>query len=283
MKYLVCLLILCFSLHTYAQGRSSSYRPAWINGDMPKQTNNTYWFKQMYGEGKTLLQARQNATIALLEDLMKAKGFIISGNELEKILSINSNEKYNEMIIRNYSYDIEYKQNQMSFQIADEYWEFTNGNYICYILYEVANNPEFVKFEPILYTTNYGKEALYRSLLIPGWGQMHKKQIVKGLIILNIEIACITGLVISQNQYKSYRNKTSIEYNTELRNIYQNKSINWGNVRNGFIIGTSVIYLYNIIDVVVSKGAKKYLNKNLSISPFITTNNSLGLLLSYRF
>ena len=131
MKYLVCLLILCFSLHTYAQGRSSSYRPAWINGDMPKQTNNTYWFKQMYGEGKTLLQARQNATIALLEDLMKAKGFIISGNELEKILSINSNEKYNEMIIRNYSYDIEYKQNQMSFQIADEYWEFTNGNYIC--------------------------------------------------------------------------------------------------------------------------------------------------------
>lgn len=284
MKYLIGLFIgLCFSINIDAQQRSDSHRPAWINGDMPKQTNHSYWFKQMYGEGKTLLEARQNATIALLGDLMKAKGFTISGNELEKILSINNNKEYDEKTIRDYSYNIEYGQSQMSFQIVDEYWEFMKGSYICYILCEIAHNPNTVKYDPVLYTTNYGGRALLRSILIPGWGQMHKKQTAKGLAILGTEVVSITGLIVSQNQYKSYKNKASKEFNPELRNSYQNKSTNWGNIRNGFIIGTSAIYLYNLIDVLASKGAKRYANKGLAMSPFVDYDNSLGLSLSYRF
>lgn len=283
MKYLIWLIGVCFCIHIQAQQRSDSHRPAWMNGDMPEQTNHSYWFKQMYGEGKNLSEARQNATIALLGDLIKAKGFTVSGNELERLLSSSNNKEYNESTIRDYSYNIEYGQSQMSFQIVDEYWESFKGNYVCYILCEIANNPEYVRFEPVAYTTNYGAKALWRSILIPGWGQMHKKHNAKGLAILGAEIAGITGLIISQNQYKSWRNKASNEYNLELRSSYQNKSTNWGNIRNGFIIGTSAIYLYNIIDVLASKGAKRYVKKEFAMSPFVDIDSSLGLILSYRF
>lgn len=54
---------------------------------------------------------------------MKAKGFTVSGNELEQILSSDSNKEYNETTLRDYSYNIEYDQQKISFQVADEYWE----------------------------------------------------------------------------------------------------------------------------------------------------------------
>ena len=283
MRYFIGLSILLFCFQIQAQKKSDNHRPAWINGDMPVQTNYSYWFKQMYGEGKTLSDARQNATLALLGDLMKSKGFIVSGNELEKILSTDSNKGYDETMTRSYSYNIEYGQQKLSFQVADEYWEVKKGSYICYVLYEIAHNPQDVTFEPVIYTTQYGASALLRSTLVPGWGQMHKRQTGKGITILSTEILAVTGIIVSQNQHTSYRNKALKETNNELRASYQNKSNNWGNVRNGFIIGASAVYLYNIVDVITSKGAKKYAGKDFAMKPFLDRHNSAGVSLSYIF
>ena len=284
MKYLILILGLCFYIQIQAQQKSESQRPPWMRGDLPIQTNHSYWFKQMYGEGKTLSEARQNATLALLGDLMKAKGFTVSGNELEQILSSDSNKEYNERTLRDYSYNIEYDQQKISFQVADEYWELLNGNYVCYILYEVANDPKFVRFETVTYTTKYGASALLRSVIVPGWGQMHKRQKAKGIAILGTEIASISGIVISQNLHKSYQNKTKKEQDSKLRQSYQNKSNTWGNMRNGFIVAASAIYIYNIIDVLASKGAKRYSNqRSITFSPFIDEKTNYGISLAVKF
>ncbi len=112
---------------------------------------------------------------------------------------------------------------------------------------------------------------------------MHKRQTAKGIAILSTEVLGITGAIVSQNQYKSYRNKAQKEVNSELRNSYQNKSNSWGNVRNGFIIGASAVYVYNIIDVVASKGAKKYVSRDFVMLPFLEQDNTAGILLSYTF
>lgn len=283
MKHFTCLLMLLFCLQIQSQTRSDKYRPAWMSGDMPTQTNYTYWFKQMYGEGKTLSEARQNSTLALLGDLMKSKGFTISGSKLEKMLSVDSNKGYDETTLRNYSYNIEYAQQKLSFQSVDEYWELQSGNYVCYVLYEVANSLESVKFEPVVYTTEYGASTVLRSAIMPGWGQMHKRQMTKGITILGVEIVGITGVIVSENLYKSYRNKAQRESNSELRDSYQSKSNSWGNIRNGFIICSSAVYIYNLVDVIASKGAKKYANKDFVMQPFVDKDGSTGVLLSYTF
>ena len=60
MKYLILILGLCFYIQIQAQQKSESQRPPWMRGDLPIQTNHSYWFKQMYGEGKTLSEAKCN-------------------------------------------------------------------------------------------------------------------------------------------------------------------------------------------------------------------------------
>jgi uncharacterized membrane protein YjgN (DUF898 family) len=49
-----------------------------------------------------------------------------------------------------------------------------------------------------------------------------------------------------------------------VRAQYQNRTTSYRNIRNGFIVATSAIYVYNIVDVASAKGAKRY---KLAVSP----------------
>ena len=47
--------------------------------------------------------------------------------------------------------------------------------------------------------TSPEKRALEKSLLFPGWGQIHEKQYMKGAIFITAELLAITGIVINNN------------------------------------------------------------------------------------
>ena len=208
MKKIVLVLFgLLIHFTILAQQKSDKIAPAWMNGDMPTQMNNSYWFKVTYGEGKTLSEARHNATLSLLGDLIKSKGITVSGNEVEKILSINTNDAYAETVKREHSYNIEFAENKFSFFAADEYWTKSKEEYICYVLFEIANNPQSVNFDKINFTTNYGASAFLRSCIVPGWGQMYKKQKDKGIAILSTESMGISGIIVAENIHKEEKKK----------------------------------------------------------------------------
>ena len=55
-------------------------------------------------------------------------------------------------------------------------------------------------------------------------------------------------------------------------------------MRNGFIVAASAIYIYNIIDVLASKGAKRYNNQHsIAFSPFIDEKTNYGISLALKF
>lgn len=271
------------AIQTFAQQRADSNVPAWMNGDMPPKSNQTYEFRKVTGEGRSLAEARHDATMTILGDLMREKGVTVSSTQREKILVNNNESNYSETTLHDYDYTFEFESHKFSFKAVDDYWEQQGGSYHCTMLYEVAVNPDQVHYESVEYTTNYGTSAVLRSLIVPGWGQMYKRQTVKGIIILGSTIAGAAGIVVSQNQYTSYRNKANKEVDTELRNSYQNKSTSWGNIRNGFIVGTAAVYAYNIIDVLVSKGAKRYKKRDMAIAPFVSMDDSYGVSLAINF
>ncbi len=275
--YLLILIGTFFLLPIFSQQQSERYKPAWMNGDMPPKSNHSYEFRVMTGEGKTLHEARYNATMTLFNDLMREKGVSVSSVQREKVLARESIEGYSETSIHDYNYTFEYDKHKFSFKAVDEYWEQRRGIYHCFMLYEVALMPDKVHFDAIEYTTSYGSSALFRSLVVPGWGQMYKRQRAKGIAVLACAVVGAGGVVVSQNQYTSYRNKAKEEFNTDVRKTYQNKSTSWGNVRNGFIVGAAAVYVYNIIDVLASKGAKRYKKKDLSFFPFVGTSESYGI------
>lgn len=57
------------------------------------------------------------------------------------------------------------------------------------------------------------KDAVFRSLLIPGWGQMYNRQTLKGVLILSAEIGLIgAGIAFhlsGENAYNQYTSQTS--------------------------------------------------------------------------
>lgn len=279
----ISMLMLVLSMVALAQQKSDKYEPAWMRGDMPAKTNQSYDFRTMTGQGGTLTDARRDATMALLNELMQAQGVTVSGTEKVKMLSQSVDGEHFDSSLFDSEYNIEYGNHRYAFKAVDEYWELVGGIYHCYILFEVARNAAQVSFETVEYTTNYGVSAGLRSIIVPGWGQMYKRQTVKGVAILSAAVIGATGIVISDNQRASYRNKAEKATNVELRNSYQNKSNSWGNVRNGFIVGTAAVYVYNLVDAFASKGAKRYKKRNMAVVPFVGANDSFGMSIALNF
>lgn len=259
MKNYLLLMICLIGLSGQA---SADKRPPWMRGILPMQSNQTYYFKIMQGYGQTSLEARQNAIAGLIGDIARGQGVTVQGTDIMKTLSQNQNSRIYEHSSLQSTYRLDFDTFDTAFEIVDEY-EDKKGYYL---FFEVAHNPEQVVFDKIELTANYKGAALWRSIIIPGWGQMYKRNTAKGITILGLEAACVVGIVVCHNQSNSYYNKALVEHNMNLREIYQDKSTTYRHVRNGCIAAAGAIYIWNIVDALTAKGAKRY--KKIRVAPY---------------
>ena len=256
---LACLVALCI--------RVSAQRPPWIRGDMPQQSNASYYFKVTQGEGRTRTEARQNALLELVGELSRSQGVIIKGQDILQTLSESRNGSYNETTRQQSLYRFETEGFNTCFDVADEYYE---GN-SCWLLFEVAYNPARVRFDKVEFTTDYKGSALWRSLIVPGWGQMYKRSMGKGIAILSAQVATIAGICACSNLSKNYENKALSEWNNSIREAYNDKSASYRNIRNACIVAAGAVYIYNLVDAIVAKGAKRYRKRQLTFAPYADT------------
>jgi len=253
------LLIVVCLIASFCQARADA-RPPWMRGDMPPKSNDSYYFKITSGEGTSLTRARNNAVLALIGDLARSQGVTIKGRDILNSITSQNNREYSETTTQRSTYNIETEAFKACFEIADEYIE----DNVCWILFEVAKNPDRVQFDRVQFTTNYNGSALLRSMVVPGWGQMYKRSMGKGVTILSLEVVSVAGIFVCDNLSNSYYNKALAEHNNGVREQYQNRSTSFHNIRNGFIVAASAIYIYNIVDAISAKGAKRY---KVGVSP----------------
>ena len=238
------------------------------------------------GVGSTLSEAQKDADMLLINTLMRSAGVIISGNQIEQIYAINENGSYHETTKLEYKYDFQFDKVHLAFKKVDFYWVKNGNSYDCKVLYEVAYNPQNVIYEPVEYSTKYGARGLWRSAIVPGWGQMYKKSYLKGISLLVAESAMISLSCIYNNQNQSYRQKALISYDPNAIKFYQNKANEARGIRNGLIIGATAIYIYNLIDATLANGKLRYLKSNgqhFALMPWLSTDSSMGMLLSFNF
>lgn len=248
-KLILILCLITFSFQAHADNR-----PPWMRGDMPERSNESYYFKVVQAEGSTQSEARHNAVLLLIGELARSQGVTITGRDIMQTLSENNNGKYSEKSSTQTLYNIETAGFKACFDVVDEYYD----NKSCWVLFQVAHTPDKVSFDKVEFTINYKGSAIWRSVLVPGWGQMHKKSMGKGIAILTTQALSITGIFVCNNLSTSYYNKALAERNTTTREQYQDRSTSYRNIRNGFIAAASAIYVYNIIDAVAAKGSKRY-------------------------
>lgn len=267
------LWILVYLTALYSQAYSQ--RPPWMRGDMPNRSNVSYYFKVTLGEGRTRTEARNNALLELVGELSRNQGVMIKGQDILENLSQSHGSVYDESTRQQSRYRFETEEFNACFDVADEYYE---GN-ACWMLFEVAYNPEKVWFDKLEFTTDYKGAALWRSMVVPGWGQMYKRSMGKGITILSLQVATIAGICVCDNLSKSYRNKALSEWNNSVRENYNDRSASYRNVRNGCIIAAGAVYVYNLVDAIAAKGAKRYKKNSLTFTPY-ANSNSQGFLFS---
>lgn len=263
--------------------KSEKMRPVWLSDKTPRPTNATFHYRVVEAEGKTLEDARHNCLLVLSEDVERT--WKVSGQGSQDIREVQANGDIDSRTVFTYHYDVAGEEVSVTTTRYDEYWEcrsYPDGmRYHCYMLFGVADTAQ-PDFDRLAFTRKYGARGLWRSLIIPGWGQMYKGSTVKGLCILGGEVLLATGIIVTENQRSSYVKK--MKEQPQHLQTYNTKADNWSNARNVCIGATAALYIYNIVDALVANGRKRAVTQKkayFSLQPAVGDCNGIGLALNF--
>lgn len=282
------IIILCCVFAVCAQAQHKSQKPVWIS-NTPSAGNSSYYFPSStpIGSGNSRTDARRDAVREMIKEYAKANGFTITGEELSSMVYQSDSERSSEEVKFSDSYKISVNKAKMAYKVVDEYYEtnsYGSERYTCYLLVQIAKNPDSVDYGEVKVTNKYGGKAFARSI-IPGWGQMYKGSMAKGGIIIGAEVLGIGGIVASYSLKSSYE-KLMYEDPKHAAD-YSIMADTWTNVAYGCIAFTAAVYVYNLIDAAVAPGAPRVIvkakQKGYSMAPVIYPQGGMGMTFAYKF
>jgi hypothetical protein len=270
-----------------SKGRSHPDKLPWVNGTFPPGKG-AFEYRIARGEGATLAEARSDALNVLLIDLGNKAGITVNSQTIGEVRSslnyTSHSDDYQESTTHATTYKIDREGFHASFAKVSEYYETVNGRYHLWELYEVSSGGDFKVVIPE-YTTHYGFAAAWRSVLIPGWGQMHKGSMAKGLAILAGEAVFIGGMITCETLRADYTAKINETHDVRKKQVYADHANNYEMGRNICIGAAAALYVYNLIDAVAANGRKPVLVKKhtgFRLNPVVSTEYA-GLSLAFRF
>ena len=276
-------------LHVCAQKvleRSEKFRPAWLANRTPTPGNGTFHYQITEGEHRNLEDARHSCLLNLSTYIKRTRH--ISEQAVAQIALQQDNGIASESENYHFSYDIQGERVTVTSCKYDEDWEYLvypDGKrvYRCYALYGIADkaNPAF---DRLSFSRKYGMRGFARSLIVPGWGQLHKGNTTKGVCILGGEVALVAGILVAENLRSSYVKK--MREQPKHLETYNTKADNWENVRNVCIGGAAALYVYNLIDALVVNGRKRTIRqkqKSVNLAVYPSMGDCNGMTLGFRF
>ena len=153
-------------------------------------------------------------------------------------------------------------------------------------LYAISERNAVPQFDDFTITNKYGAKPVLMSI-IPGLGQIYKGQSGKGFAIMGSEVVLIAGTVYSAVEAGRY-NRLAKE-NPEFYANYQSSAQTFRVLRNVCLITGGALYIYNLIDAAVCKGASRVVvkRKNNTDAQFafvpVVNDYSAGVGMSVRF
>lgn len=279
-----CLLVLCMALPLL----SSAQKPKWI-GNTPTEGNSTYKFVEVVSAGGNISTARTNALAVLAQDeqLNHAVEANVKTGILTKVAQETVNGEMDEHIDDTTDISISLKGKNYRLQAVkvDEYAAGEKyGEVELHTLFMVALCDRPV-FDRTYMSTSYGAAPVAMSI-IPGVGQWYKGSKVKGICMFCAEAMAAAGIVVCENQRASYikKSKEQLKFAKE----YGSKADHWETGRNICIGVAAGIWVYNMVDAIVAKGARQVVVKRahgtgLSVAPFATPDGSAGVSFAYKF
>lgn len=278
-QIIIALLLLSFPI--YAQ------KPKWV-GNTPQELNNSYKFVEVISFGNSIDGARMDAKkqLAINQQLQNAIRVNvetgIKTHEEDSYVNNKESSLYHEEV------DIKMSTTGETYKLqayaVDEYNAGRQGGLIkLHTLFMVAVQDK-PTFDRTYLTTNYGATPVVMSI-IPGLGQWYKGSKVKGICMFGATAAAVAGIIICNNEANTAEKNIKLE--PKYAKHYEDKKSNWETGRNICIGAAAAIWIYNMIDAAVAKGARRVEVKPaghsyVSLTPALNTDYA-GFSLSYNF
>lgn len=164
-------------------------------------------------------------------------------------------------------------------RIVDEYVERNSqGEYTVYILAQTAKHPGN-QYEQVSVTDEYPFSA---RCFVPGMQQLYKGQKVKGIAFIGAEVLAVGGIIVSESMRADYSGKAAVERNASRKTALVDNANTMQNVRNICIGAAAAVYIWNVVDAIVSKGGKRVVLADASLVPYASPDG-FGLAFNYRF
>lgn len=139
--------------------------------------------------------------------------------------------------------------------LVDDYREVTNGVIRYNALYQVART-EDTPFLETVKTYQYGTRETLLSI-VPGLGQFHKGDPLKGGLFLGGCALGTIGIAVTETQRQAYVSQMSQVHDASILRQLDARQKNMGVARNICIGATAAVYLWNLIDAAVAPGARR--------------------------
>ena len=183
---------------------SADKRPTW--SIEPPTGKYFRYFSGMGSSNNSLADAKQQAISDVLSEIIMEKR-ITAKSEIKTF-----QEQTNSEIISKVSREIQ--QTGMSTTIdgllkEEDYWEIAKvrkGSIYRFWILMKFPKPEYNGFDLSMMTVkqSYGVFPIVKSVFVPGWGQIHKKEKKKGLRFLTGFAVTLTTGIVSQSMSNNY-------------------------------------------------------------------------------
>ena len=287
------LMLACAASVSAQNSKSERLCPKWMQ-KAPVPSNSTFIYKIITSNAETLDEARRRNMSSLISDADMENGVVILSDRTsnQKVEQRWENGKRLESNSYTSSTDTHIKSDAMRLYVEDvaEYWTRSNdGTYHLHKLYARSRINETPLFDDVTATKRYGAKGLWRSAIVPGWGQFYKGDNLKGGLLLGSCAAAAAGIIFTECERADYDKKIGQTSNTQQKRDYINKRDNFETARNICIGVAAAIYIYNLIDAITASGATRLETKpgshssKLVFAPMVMNDGAAGFTAALTF
>lgn len=259
-----CSVIL-FEQNAYSQqSAENGFKPQWMR-KLPKPLNSTYQFQTFHIDERSIYSAmKQLPDVAAfyMEREYNISGVTVQTFELRDEYSNGRNDNYQLQKINDTVYT-ESGEVNVRLAVIDEYLADDGVYFLCTV--PDPNSPKVI-YDDFELTTQYGARGLWRSAIVPGWGQFHKGSYVKGGLILGGTAVLIGGIVATETVRTDYARRIGETHNADYKRLYAKRADQFSTARNICIGALGALYVYNLIDAIAAPGARRVVVKERKTS-----------------
>lgn len=288
-KNWIILILFIFSL---ASGMSlnAETKPRWVTKgaeELNKQrTNDTYSFHVFHLQDERKSAYEYDAYGALKSYV--ASTYSVPENEvtIDELETADGEVSiYIAGFVSNGQPEVIYAKLVDSFKKFEDYPD-GSSDYNVWQLFAISEPDVYPDFDEFIIKDKYSMAPLGMSI-IPGLGQIYKGQKAKGYTLLGVEAAMVASIIFATTQANHWNN---LAYkHPEVFDSYQSKADSFRAWRTFCFIAGGGLYVYNLLDAALSKGARyiQIKRKNepavqVSLFPSVTLD-SPGFTIGLRF